>query len=412
MKNQFILSALLCSLFFVSCNTENQENNLPETTVNAAINGSAYKISELPVLPDFAKPIEKAGESRKFTLIRNDGRKLYFEMTSAKATLFGKMRTFAGTVSTDQKKDEKAVMLVSENGFELLYTDHSQNFLLKSNQELNIGYKQHDFVISPSVRQSFLALAQKNGIDGNQVLSSLNRKSSDNDSRHEVAIEKSSHYTLVNQTVSMAKRESLEGKRECPIHQLPFNGFNSSVNKTVEADPGNYNMEIMYMDGTYDFYQAYLNLAISLYNIDNDPANLSHMPSISQYQVPDQQSQPVKYSEYVLAMAKQSNSLTQLNNLRNYCDKNPAQKNVARCAFFEDKWDSGVLGSAWVGTYSSGSYSTLIACDNGFNVLAHECGHNLGAIHVTDYNDLMYKSTSSNITHYDATNIAKIKAKL
>ncbi|MDW9378754.1 M12 family metallo-peptidase [Chryseobacterium sp. JV558] len=412
MKKQLILSAILGSLLFVSCNSENQENDLPENTVNATVNGSAYKISELPVLPDFAKPIEKAGELRKFTLIKNDGTTLNFEMTSAKATLFGKMRTLAGTVSTDQKKVEKAVMLVSENGFELLYTDQGQNFLLKGNEELNIGYKKHDFEMSPSVRQTFLAISQKNGVDGDQILNNLNRKSTDNDSRYEVAVEKSSHYTLINQTISMRKRESIEGKSECPTAHLPFNESNPSFNKTVEADPGKYNMEIMYMDGTYDFYQAYLNLCISLYNIDNDPANLAHMPSISQYQVPDQQTQPVKYSEYVLAMAKQSNSLTQLNNLRNYCDKNPAQKNVARCAFYEDKWDSGVLGSAWVGTYSSGSYSTLIACDNGFNVLAHECGHNLGAVHVTDYNDLMYKSTSSNITHYDATNIANIKAKL
>lgn len=412
MKNQFILSALLCSLFFVSCHTENQENDLPENTVNAAVNGSIYKISELPVLPDFAKPIEKAGEHRKFTLIRKDGTTLHFEMTSAKATLFGKMRTLAGTVSTDQKKDEKAVMLVSENGFELLYTDHGQNFLLKSNQELNIGYKKHDFAMIPSVKESFLAFSQKNGIDGNQVLNSLNRKSIDNDSRYEVAVEQSGHYTLINQTVSMAKRESIEGKSECPTAHLPFNVSGLSFNKTVEADPASYNMEIMYQDDTYDFDQAYLNLALSLYSVDNDTANLSHMPTIYQYQIPDQLTEPDKYNAYILAVAKQSNSGTQLGNLRKYCEQYPTQIKAAKCVLYENQWDSGVLGSAWVGTYSSGSYSTLIGCDNSGNVLAHECGHNLGANHVDNSSDVMYKYASSNLSHFDANNIAKIKAKL
>ncbi|MDW9378753.1 hypothetical protein [Chryseobacterium sp. JV558] len=412
MKKQLFLSAILCSLFFVSCNSENQENDLPENTVNATVNGSAYKISELPVIPDFAKPIETAGELRKFTLIKNDGTTLNFEMTSAKATLFGKMRTLAGTVSTDQKRDEKAVMLVSENGFELLYTDGDQNFLLKGNQELNIGYKKHDFAMSPSQRQSFLDFSQKKGIDGNQILNNLNRKSIDNDSRYEVAVEKSGHYTLLNQTASTRKRESFEGKKECPTLQHPFTMHNQASDKVVEADPSNYNMEIMYMDNTYDFYQAYINLALSLYNIDNDQANLAHMPVIYQYQVPDQQTQPDKYAEYVLAVAKQTNSLTQLNNLRNYCANNPTQKSVARCALYEDEWESNTLVLAWVGYYSSSPYSTLIACDNGANVLAHGCGHNLGASHVNNSNDIMFKSTSSNLKHYDAANIVKIKAKL
>ncbi|MBB6330668.1 hypothetical protein HNP24_001618 [Chryseobacterium sediminis] len=411
MKKQLILSAILCSLILVSCNSENQENDLPESTVNATVNGSVHRISELPLIPEFAKPIEKAGEVRKFTLIKNDGTKLNFVMTSAKATLFGKMRTLAGTVSTDLGKEEKAVMLVSENGFELLYTDHDQNFLLKGNEELNIGYKKHDFTMNSSLRQSFLAFTKKNGVDGNQILSNLNRKRINNDSRYQVAVEKSNHYTLINETATMRKRESTEGKSECPTVQLPFDISTPSFNKTVEADPGNYNIEIMHMDDTYNFDQAYLNLGLSLYSVDNDPANLSHMPTIYQYQIPDEVTDPDQYFEYIVAVEKQSDSGPQLNNLRNYCNKYPTQIISAKCALYEDGWGS-VLGSAWVGTYSSGSYSTLIACDNSGNVLAHECGHNLGAAHVNSSSDVMYKYASSNLSHFDAANIAKIKAKL
>ena len=78
-----------------------------------------------------------------------------------------------------------------------------------------------------------------------------------------------------------------------------------------------------------------------------DSIKLSHMPAIYQYQIPDEVTDPDQYFEYILAVEKQSNSGTQLNNLRNYYRKYPTQIKAAKCVLFEDKWDSGVLVLGW-----------------------------------------------------------------
>lgn len=403
------------STLFVSCYDQNLETS---SSIGSGIinnNGTIYKISELPVIPNFAKPIEKAGEIREFTLIKNDGIKLNFELKALKQTLFGKMRTLVGTVSIDQEgrtKKEKAVLVVSENGFELLYTYHDQNFRLKSNTELNIGYKKPDLNTNKEIKKSFLEYARKKGIDGNEILNNLNKKNIDNDTRYDVVIEKSNHYNLINNTATTRRKEIAEGKGKCPVAQLPSYIPRQLSSKSVEADPSNYNIEIIYKEDTYDFLEAYSGLILSLYSVDNDIQNLAHVPNIYQYQMPDPMTNINMYVEYILAIFKKNNSNVQLDQLREYLDKYPSQKNVARCALYENGWDDSVLGMAWVGTYSSSSYSTLIACDDTSNVLAHECGHNLGANHVDNSNDVMYKYASSKLPHLDATNIANIKAKL
>ncbi|MGE8512005.1 MAG: hypothetical protein ACN6N7_04830 [Chryseobacterium culicis] len=186
---KIMFSMALAATLFVSCRNENLEAGSSANTGIVTHKGSMYKISELPLLPEFAKPIEKEGEVRKFTLIKNDGTKLNFELISNKATLFGKMRTFIGTMNTNSQNKEKAVMIVGENGFDLFYTDRNQDYRLKGNQDLNIGLQKGNLGINPNHRTQFLALAKKKGLDGNHLLQEANKKPVDADKHFEVAVE-------------------------------------------------------------------------------------------------------------------------------------------------------------------------------------------------------------------------------
>ncbi|MEG0925460.1 zinc-dependent metalloprotease family protein [Chryseobacterium sp.] len=422
---KIIISMAFAATLFVSCNNENLGTSPTADNSMVTKDGSMYKISELPLVPEFAKPIEKTGEIRKFTLIKNDGSKLNFELTSIKATLFGKMRTLIGSVNTNEQTKEKAIMIVGENGFELFYTDHQQNFKLQGKDPLNIGYKNAEFNLPGTLKEKFLAYASKKGVEGNQLLKSLNKKIVEKDNDYDKIVENSSYYNLINQTVSLQQRGKNYGEQKCGSGILPTHPVEKKYDEKMSSAYKAYNIEIMYMQDTYAFTESYNGLLQSLYSVDTEfETNSSLQPNISQYLAPilpeDYQDTAAidAYFDYWYAFPKVSEHQAQLDNMHAYTKNHPStiSGRVVRCALYEDVWD--VAGAAYEDQYAKStwsSYSILVSSDDYDSTFAHECGHNLGAGHASSVFDVMYptKSIFSNYDkHYDTTNISKIKASL
>lgn len=433
---KIMLSMAFAATLFVSCRNENLEAGSSADTGIVTNKGSMYKISELPLLPEFAKPIEKEGEERKFTLIKGDGTKLNFEMISYNGTLFGKMRTFTGLVSTDGKTKEKAIMIVGENGFDLFYKDKDQDFRLKGKSELNVGYKPIEFNPQGKLKTQFLAYTKKNGTDGQQLLNQFNKKNVDNSNRYNVTVENSNHYTLLNETAGLQKRKSVEGQGKCGTdhltstqHELNNRVENAAKNTTVGA----YNIEIIGMMGNPDFNNQYAHLVTSLhgiypklainywqYQLTNSPQNSDG--SINQNYIKEME-------EWTNTLLKVDDASKQLRKLANFSEAHPyyvqGVKRRVRVALYGDSWNDKTHGLAYIDYYKISNHagnayrhSTLIACDDYNSTLAHECGHNLGANHVDNTKDVMYSKTNSifgaynSYNHHDATNISKIKTSL
>ncbi|WP_294966251.1 zinc-dependent metalloprotease family protein [uncultured Flavobacterium sp.] len=399
-----IVVAFIAILTF-SCSNDNQESNKTGQT------GAVYKIAELPVLPSFAKPIEKAGETRQFTLIKNDGTALNFEFKSIEQTVFGKMRTLIGTVNSANQED-KAVMVLGENGFQLTFNNNGENFTLKGKNELELGYKNLN--LDENTKKNFLAAANKKGYDTTELLdnlNNLNKKVGNETSRYEVAVEKSNNYNLINETSSLEKRISAEGKGICPTNSLL--NASKNMNTSSKNTPQQYNIEIVFQQDTYDFAAAYSGLIFSLLSTDFSTEKIHPIPNIYQINFNDLISNINYLTNWALAIVKVSNSGDQLNRLSNFCNNFPSPNaksgKLVRVALYEDRWDDSVLGLAWVGGYTNiPKYSTLVVCDDSPSVLAHECGHNLGATHVNNPKDLMYKYASNNFAHLDPINIQEI----
>jgi hypothetical protein len=433
---KIMISMAFAATLFVSCHNENLETNSSADNGVVTNNGSMYKISELPLVPEFAKPIEKEGEVRKFTLIKNDGTKLYFELTSNSDTLFGKMRTFTGSVNTDGKINENVIMIVGENGFDLFYKDKDQDFRLKGKSELNIGYKPIEFNPQGKLKTQFLAYAQKNGTDGQQLLNQFNKKNVDNNNRYNVTIENSNHYTLLNETAGLQKRRSAEGQGKCGIdhltstqHELNNKAENAAKNTTVGA----YNIELIGMMGGPDFNNQYAHLVTSLKGIyPNMQINYWQYQLTNSIYNPDgtiNQNYIKEMEEWTNTLLKVDDANKQLKKLRDFSEAHPyfvpGGKRRVRVALYGDYWNDKVGGLAYVDQYKISNHagnayrsSTLIANDDYNSTLAHECGHNLGADHVDNTKDVMNPKLNgifgayNAYNHHDATNISKIKTSL
>ncbi|BFO68451.1 hypothetical protein NK356_10630 [Chryseobacterium sp. S0630] len=147
-KIMFLMA--IAAISFVSCNKKNIESS--SFTDN---NDSMYKISELPLIPEFAKPIEKEGEVRKFTLIKNDGTKLYFELKSTKEKFSGDKHKLAGFVTNHMKIKGKASMTVGENSYDLSYTDNQEDCTLQGENKRSIKYKNIEINLPGIIKENF-----------------------------------------------------------------------------------------------------------------------------------------------------------------------------------------------------------------------------------------------------------------
>lgn len=394
-----------------SCNTENNDEQLP-----AANNGTIYKISELPELPEFAKPISKSGEIRRFTLVKKDGVQLNFELKSTEGTVFGKQRTLIGTVRGGDKTPENAVMVLGENGFELSFKDQKEDFIVKGRNVLDVGYVAPGSNLDSATKKEFLAYARKNGLDSKMLLDNVKKKQVNNDRQYDVVIEKSKNYNLINETITLKKKEAVESAMGCSFGLFPPSASKQSYSKKADLSKKVYTIEIMYMESSYDFANQYIRLVFSLFFLHPGLGNVAVLqyrhPEIKQ--VSDIRKWIERYFAYMEAFTKVSDSNDQLGKMTGFNSSYPGDlnKSVVRCALYEEGWSEGVLGKANLDAYGPYFDSTLIACDNQDNILAHECGHNLGAIHVDNKSDLMYAFTSpSSLGHFDSSNIAKIKSK-
>ncbi|WP_202702053.1 zinc-dependent metalloprotease family protein [Flavobacterium sp. UGB4466] len=408
----------------VSCSRENVglESDLS--------NSVAYKISELPQLPDFAKPIRESGEIREFSLIKKDGTKLNFDLKSAEQTLFGKKRTLTGTVEANEKY-ENAIMIIGDNGFELYFKDNGEELVLKGKKDLDVGVEELDLNFDKAEKKEFLVAANKLGHNGEVLLKNyLNQQSTSkkDDSHFEVITEKYDNYRLINETATLRRKELVEGRIAggCLSIVPPVASpqlFNSSkptgiLNKDSRKT---YNIEVAYMEKDFPYMFHYVKLVYSLMQVGRKlglkKEEYCQVPNFNFYKPEDT---PAAKAEYLASFARVSDADKQLKHLVSYNIKHPNKLGfkVVRCAFFTGhKWSNSNLGLAYVGTYgnsySGKGFSSLIISDLANNAFAHECGHNLGADHVNDVNDVMYRYNaldgSGKYEHLDKGNLSAIK---
>lgn len=123
---RYLTLVLIIITFTTSCSKNSEDETIPTkeikiTTPVQPDGNKTYKISQLPKIPEFATPIIKGGEKRNFTLIKDDNSKLNFALEASSQQLFGKMRTFTGSVNLNENESGKAIMVIGENGFELFF---------------------------------------------------------------------------------------------------------------------------------------------------------------------------------------------------------------------------------------------------------------------------------------------------
>ncbi|MCP1299626.1 matrixin family metalloprotease [Chryseobacterium sp. S0630] len=428
---KIMISMAFAATLFVSCHNENLETSSPANSGIVTNNGSMYKISELPLVPEFAKPIEKEGEVRKFILIKNDGTKLNFELKSINSTLFGKMRTLIGSVNTGDENQNRAIMIVGENGFDLFYKDKNQDFRLKGKNELNIGYKKIEFNPQGKQKSEFLAFAQKKGINGQQLLNQVNEKMINDNSLYNVTIENSNHYILLNETATVQKRGSIESHRKCntDLHSNPAINKISNMTASKQGRPyevQTYNLQLVKMYGNADIDGQYAQLVNTLYNVDaRFTVNLTQYQLTNSIRNPDDtfnEAYVEELAELANATSKVATSGAQMTKLSNWSVSHPftGSGRFVRFVLYADAWEDHA-GQAYLNFYrdsdNSNPYihgnSILVACDDYSTVLTHECGHNMGAEHVDLADDVMYPNANFlGKLHTNPDNIRKVQTSL
>ncbi|WP_166922612.1 zinc-dependent metalloprotease family protein [Flavobacterium poyangense] len=442
MKRNLTLG-LIMIIIIASCSKNSEDETIPTkeikiTTPVQPDGNKAYKISQLPKIPDFATPIIKEGEKRSFTLIKDDGSKLNFILESSKQQLFGKMRTFTGSVNLNGSESGKAIMIIGENGFELFFEDNTNAFFhIDSKENLDIGYKNISLDFDNNFKTIFLDLAKKQGQNGETLISNF---------RNRITRSKTSGSKFQNRNnYNLENSNSLMGVGHCsePKIYTPSN-LRSSESKKNSSNADSFNMEVVYMDPNYDFLPSYVNLIFSFMKLKeskygkNIESYFSAVPTVSQYTIPTIQSgdtqEQIKrnasiYFEYMLLLDKKPDPDAQYYNLGMFTVKNPdtSKKNLVRCLLYGDSWDKMTLGMANIGAYVNstnlppGPYAQSIlissSADYDNKTLAHECGHALGAFHdQSNIEDLMFPNTTSGAgkkaIHFNISNIEIIKSDL
>lgn len=419
MKATSILGIVL-GVFIISCSSDQKESEV------SATESLIYKISDLPESPAFAKPISKAGEERKFILVKKDGTALSFNLKSVEETLFGEKRVLIGTAVKDKNEPENAIMIVGKNGFELYFQEKEEKLVLKSKNELDLGIKEIDLNFDKQNKKDFLDAAKKIGYDGEVLLRNYTSQKSSkksNSKDYNVIIEKSKRYDLINETATLANKKSVEGEKpgECSsILPAPNGSFNQmKLNSAKGNERKTYNMEIVYMENTTPYLALYVSVIYSFMELGGKlglkKEGYNQVPNLSLYTPEDT---PAAKAEYLAAFLKVPIAKNQLTKLKDYVKSHPNKlgKKVVRCALYTDNsWDNNNTGGAsYLDTYNNTSYgaelSSLIASDAFYNILAHECGHNLGAVHVANSLDVMYMYASNPLTHLDAGNLRILKS--
>lgn len=438
---RYLTLVLIIITFTTSCSKNSEDETIPTkeikiTTPVQPDGNKTYKISQLPKIPEFATPIIKGGEKRNFTLIKDDNSKLNFALEASSQQLFGKMRTFTGSVNLNENESGKAIMVIGENGFELFFEDKTNAFFhIDSKENLDIGYKNISLDFDNNFKTIFLDLAKKAGQNGETLISNFRNRiigSKNSGSR----LQSKSNYNLKSDNSSMNIGTCPSPKVYTPNNQK------SSASKKNNDNSDSFNMEIVYMDPNYDFLPSYVNLIFSFMKLKeskygkNIQSYFSAVPSVSQYNMPaikSDSSQEQKrlnaniYFEYMSLLDKVSDSDLQYSNLGLFAARNPSisKKKLVRCLLYSTLWDKNILGLAPVGAYAYSenrspnpfSQSILLSSDDNAKPFAHECGHVLGATHdESNVEDLMFPKANSGIgkkaIHFNISNIEIIKSDL
>lgn len=423
MKATKILGVFM-AILLISCSSDPKESNVKTSE------SSTYKISELPTLPDFARPISRAGEERQFTLIKNDETEINFNLKSIEETFFGKRRTLVGTATVGKNKPENAVMVVGENGFELLFRNKGEQLMLKGKNELNVGYEMLDLNFDAQSKKEFLSAAKKEGYDGEVLLRDyLDQQNAGKQVRnnYDVIVEKSKNYDLIDQssTQAIARKNALKnGQIEDCMSILPPSAISKSP-EPIKMHLANksgmmkrYNIEFTYIEYPSAYVAYYLSLIDSFFDLGGklkiNKEEYSPYPNLIRYKP---ENTPAAKAQYLAAFAKVPDGSAQIRKLAAYIKARPTKygNKILRCAlFYNCSWDNQTHGGvAYFDTYGNdlngSEESSLIFGTIHYNGFVHECGHNLGAVHAENSSDVMYRQGSDKIYHFDAANLKAIE---
>lgn len=444
-----LLFLIVSSFFSCSKDSEIEKNDGKSVTkeevtpITTPKKSNIYKISELPNLPDFALPITKANEVRKFILIQDDGTQLDFNLKGVKEKLFGKMRTFVGVVSTKENEEKNAIMILGENGFELFFENSNDFFRIKNTKSLDFGYKELDLNFDNVTKSKFLAYAKEKNIDG-EIL--LNKFLNNNKDRFfSGKFNSTQNYVITNQNKnernSTSEEEAQDQQYYYSLNSSHHYSNNSNQTKKLNiiGKEEAYNIEIVYMESNYDFLNGYVNLIYSFIKLAESKqgidisARFSVVPNVEQFLLPlvklenreQQATENAKiYYEYMSLLEKVPNSDIQLSKLGFYTSRNIRNvggEKIIRCSLYKESWGN-IWGMTLVGIYPysdnispySSQQSVLISCDKSHRVFPHEVGHSLGAVHTpNNKEDIMFPKPANSINkkaeHFDSSNIDVIK---
>jgi len=402
------------AVLFTSCEKEKQVTEQPIPAI--------YNLSQLNASAKFADKIITKDENRTFSIGLKDGTHLNFNLNGVEQTVFGKIRSLVGTVEINKVK-EKALILVGENGFSLHYQHDNHFFVIKNKENLDLGYKQPTIdLTSDASKKEMAEYTKTNGSAATEKLIATynnfkNQPVIDNNANYDVVMEVSNGYSLIDQTLTEQKKQSAEGKSVCgAVHSpsttaLERSSLKGATNNSMSSQQSlkTYTIEIAYRETNFDLASEYSFLIFSFITIDPTLTHLFWIPTVTQTNWGSSFMDLVKFIPYIV---KTSSANDQLSNLSTYSTKHPIPNATCRVSLYKNDWDNSIVGISFLNTFKNNSYSIVIVSDSHPSTLAHECGHNMGANHVTNTADVMYPYADYNgAFHYDAANLKVMRAK-
>lgn len=210
----------------------------------------------MAAVPPFARPLDQnKEEKRRFSINLGDNTVLDFELNSLpKVKLCGKLRMMAGKVSINNESCP-AMMIIGENGFDIMYMYRDRQYFIRPKFSLDIGYVNYLSKFSDAeLAKTIEHIKNDPGVNMSDrkveemVLTTSGRRAKqDNDQEYTSVSEAGSNYNLVNMTQTTQNRIAKEGPSTCTETVVPHQG-NSKNNTLASADDGIYFVLVAYKD--------------------------------------------------------------------------------------------------------------------------------------------------------------------
>lgn len=427
MKKMMFMIAALAGISIVSITSCQKESVIKGTSYlkNNASDYGTFDLASLSKLAVFAHALDQSkSETRSFSIKLKDATLLTFELNSAPASkLFGKARLLGGTVTVNGQRGI-AVMVIGENGFDIIYQYGNHSYRIKPKFSLDIGYANCLSKIgNTDLEKTINTIKQKypnqdkETIEQKVLEAAGKRQTEDKDLKFNSVSESGINYELIDLVETSNNRTRAEGQSVCS--EVASTTTGKQGNQVLGSTNGIYNLLIAYKSPDFDLPGSYLKLLMSLWVLGGSSPYIREI-TVTEYQpnffFPDGTVNMSEVVDYYMSLVFPTGTPEdQLHLLEYYASYshgiNP--NNYVVVNLQEDGWGS-VLGRAYINAYPVFPYSCLIATDDHLGVLAHECGHNLGAIHdENNTNDLMYPTAGGNREyHYNTANINTIKSKM